>query len=143
MCEVLKELQRQPLEMMAKRVFGCPEGVSKFQPQVGDVVIIKTDDKNCGTWPLATVSVTYAGKDGIIRAVELKTTRGRLERPVQHLYPLEITCDKTTVAVSLRQARSYSWTLVQPQSDHDETLQSRLEPEFRNLMNLTKMHRHR
>ena len=80
--------------------------VSKFQPQVGDVVIIKTDNKNRGTWPLAIVSETYPGKDGIIRAVELKTAHGRLERPVQHLYPLEITCDKNIVAAPPRQAPS-------------------------------------
>ena len=80
--------------------------VSKFQPQVGDVVIIKTDNKNRGTWPLAVVSATYPGKDGIIRAVELKTAHGRLERPVQHLYPLEITYDKDTAAFSPRQAPS-------------------------------------
>ena len=70
------------------------------------MVIIKTDNKNHGTWPLAIVSATYPGKDGIIRAVELKTAHIRLERPVQHVYPLEITCDKKTVTVSPRQATS-------------------------------------
>ena len=52
------------------------------------------------------MSETYPGKDGIIRAVELKTAHGRRERPVQHLYPLEITCDKNPVAASPRQAPS-------------------------------------
>lgn len=80
--------------------------VSKFQPQVGDVVIVRTDNKNRGTWPLAIVSATYPGKDGIIRAVELRTAHGTLERPVQHLYPLEIACDKNTVGVSSRRAPS-------------------------------------
>ena len=70
---------------------------AKFRPKVGDVVIIKTDNKNRGTWPLAIVSAIYPGRDGIIRAVELKTTHGTIERPVQHLYPLEIACDKDTV----------------------------------------------
>ena len=79
--------------------------VSKFQPQVRDVVIIKTGNKNRSTWPLAIVSETYPGKDGIIRVVELKTAHGRLERPVQHLYPLEITCDKN-IAAPPRQAPS-------------------------------------
>ena len=61
------------------------------------MVIIKTDNKNRGTWPLAIVSAIYPGRDGIIRAVELKTTHGTIERPVQHLYPIEIACDKDTV----------------------------------------------
>ena len=29
------------------------------------------------------------GKDGVVRAVR----KGQLERPVQHLYPLELSCD--------------------------------------------------
>ena len=52
---------------------------AKFKPKVGDVVIIKTDNKNQGTWPLAIVSATYPGKDGIVRTVELKTTHGTIE----------------------------------------------------------------
>ena len=52
------------------------------------------------------MSETYPGKDGIIRVVELKTAHGRLERPVQHLYPLEITCDKNIVVAPPRQALS-------------------------------------
>ena len=40
------------------------------------------------------VNKTYPGKDGIIRAVQLKTANGILERPVQHLYPLELNCDQ-------------------------------------------------
>ena len=58
------------------------------------MVIIRTDtSKNRGTWPLAVVTGIYPGKDGIVRAVELKTAYGKLERPTQHLYPLELTCD--------------------------------------------------
>ena len=55
-------------------------------------MIIRTDNKNRGTWPLAVVTGIYHGKDGIVRAVELKTAHGILERPAQHLYPLELTC---------------------------------------------------
>jgi len=39
------------------------------------------------------VAGIYPGKDGIVRAVELKTAHGTLERPTQHVYPLELTCD--------------------------------------------------
>ena len=74
---------------------------AKFKPKVGDVVIIKTDNKNRGTWPLAIVSAIYPGRGGIIRAVELKTTHGTIQRPVQHLYPLEIACDEDTISVPL------------------------------------------
>ena len=79
---------------------------AKFQPKVEDVVIIKTDNKNRGTWPLAVVSGIHPGKDGIIRAVELKTAHGQIERPVQHLYPLEIACDEDTDRHITRDATS-------------------------------------
>ena len=57
------------------------------------MAIIRTDNKNCGTWPLVVVTGIYPGKDGIVRAVEVKTAQGTLERPTQHLYPLELIRD--------------------------------------------------
>ena len=66
---------------------------SKFHPKVGDVVIVQSDSKNRGTWPLAVVAETYLGRDGVLRAVRLKTKNGAIERPVQHLYPMELSCD--------------------------------------------------
>ena len=32
-------------------------------------------------------------RDGVIRAVKLRTGKSILERPIQHLYPLELSCD--------------------------------------------------
>ena len=46
---------------------------------VGDVVIIKTDSRNRGKWPLAIVSDVYPRRDGNIRAVQLQTGKGMLE----------------------------------------------------------------
>ena len=56
-------------------------------------MIVKTDDRNRGKWPLAIAEKLFPGPDGRMRAVQLKTKNGVLERPVQHLYPLEIQCD--------------------------------------------------
>ena len=75
----------------------------KYHVKVGDAVIVKTDNKNRGTWPLAIVTKLYPGPDDRTRAVQLKTKNGVLERPVQHLYPLELQCDledKVTVGDS-------------------------------------------
>lgn len=66
---------------------------TKFKPEPGDVVIVRSDNKNRGKWPLAIVVETYRGKDGVIRAVRLKTSKGTLERAVQHLYPMELNCN--------------------------------------------------
>ena len=35
----------------------------------------------------------FPGRDGYTRAVQLRTSKGVIERPVQHLYPLELQCE--------------------------------------------------
>ena len=66
---------------------------SKFQPKAGDVVLLKSENKNRGAWPLGIIEETYPGKDNVVRAVRVKTSTGSLERAVQHLYPMELNCD--------------------------------------------------
>ena len=62
----------------------------------GDVIIIKGDEKNRGQWRLGIVDELFPGSDGVIRAVKLRAGKSYLERPIQHLYPLELSCDRTT-----------------------------------------------
>ena len=58
---------------------------------VGDVVIIKSEEKNRVRWPLGIVKELYPGRDGVVRAVKVRSGRNFLERPLQHLYPLELS----------------------------------------------------
>ena len=58
---------------------------------VGDVVILKREEKNRGKWPLGIVQELCPGKYGVVRAVKLRSGRNFLERPVQHVYPLELS----------------------------------------------------
>ena len=60
---------------------------------VGDVVIVRSDQRNRAKWPLAIVDKLILGKDGVVRAVKLRAGKPFLERPVQHLYPLELSYD--------------------------------------------------
>ncbi|GFU17750.1 DUF5641 domain-containing protein [Nephila pilipes] len=53
---------------------------------VGDVVLIGTDDKKRLHWLLEL----FPGKDGIIRLVKLRTEKGNVLRPIQRLYHLEL-----------------------------------------------------
>ena len=87
--------QREYLTALRER-HNLTHAVTKFQPKKGDVVIVKTNNTNRGTWPLAIVNEVYPGSDGIICAVQLRTAKSMLERPVQHLYPLELECDLST-----------------------------------------------
>ena len=69
-------------------------GTGGDKPSVGDVVIIKSEDKNRGKWPLAIVEDLIVGNDGVVRGARLRTGKSYVERAVQHLYPLELSCDR-------------------------------------------------
>ena len=61
--------------------------------KVGEVVICHSDDRNKGKWILGIITDLFPGPDNIIRAVRVKISKSYLERAVQHLYPLELSCD--------------------------------------------------
>lgn len=52
---------------------------------LGDIVIIRDDVLVPGHWPLARVTKTYPGDDGVVRAVTVQTARGTYNRPVHKL----------------------------------------------------------
>ena len=62
----------------------------------GDVVLIKGEERNRGLWRIGVVDKLIPGRDGILREVRLRAGKSFLERPVQHLYPLELSCDRNT-----------------------------------------------
>ena len=70
------------------------QGTRTMSLREGDVVIIKSDERNRAKWPLGIVEKLYKGRDGMIRAVRLRTGKPFLERPPTHLYPLELSCDR-------------------------------------------------
>ena len=63
---------------------------------VGEVVIIASDERNRGKWTLGIVEELFPGIDGIVRAAKVKTANGHLDRAVNHLYPLELSCDQSS-----------------------------------------------
>ena len=62
-------------------------------PRKGSAVIIQDDNKNRNRWKLGIVVDMIKGKDGVVRGAQVKTANGILERAIQQLYPLELTCD--------------------------------------------------
>ncbi|KAL9957559.1 hypothetical protein ACROYT_G039201, partial [Oculina patagonica] len=61
----------------------------------GDVCIIKDDNKDRNKWKLGIVEELIVGRDGVVRAVKLRAGKSYLERAVQQLYPLELSCDRS------------------------------------------------
>ncbi|UYV77492.1 hypothetical protein LAZ67_15001254 [Cordylochernes scorpioides] len=54
-----------------------------------DVVLVGMDNKNF--WPLAVIEEILFGRDGVNRLVKVKTAVGTFLRPIQKIYPLEIS----------------------------------------------------
>lgn len=63
-------------------------------PAIGDVVIVRVEERDRGKWPLGIVENVIVGTDGIVRGAVLRSGKSRIERAVQHLYPLELSCDR-------------------------------------------------
>jgi hypothetical protein len=70
------------------------QGTRTMSLREGDVVIIKSEERNQAKWPLGIVEKLYKGSDDMIRAVRLRAGKTFLERPPTHLYPLELSCDQ-------------------------------------------------
>ena len=63
--------------------------------KVGDVVIIKSDQRNRNKWKLGIIDELFVGRDGVVRVARIRAGKSYLERPIQHLYSLELSCDRT------------------------------------------------
>ena len=58
--------------------------------QVGDIVLLISNENTRAHWPLGTVIEVYQGKDGYVRCVKLQVGDKQLTRPVLKLCPLEL-----------------------------------------------------
>ena len=76
-------------------------GNSKNPLSVGDVLILKSEERNRNCWPLGIIQKLIAGRDGVVRAAKVRTQKTVLERAIQHLYPLELLCDWSNDATPL------------------------------------------
>jgi len=72
-----------------------PPLVSRFRtrgaPPIGSVVVIRNNTMSRLRWPLGRIVQTFRGRDGHIRAAELRTATGLVTRPIQALYDLEVS----------------------------------------------------
>ena len=62
--------------------------------QPGDVVLIQGSEQNRVKWNIGKVVKLIKGRDGVVRAIRLRAGRSYLERAIQHLYPMELSCDQ-------------------------------------------------
>lgn len=80
--------------MTSLREFHKVSGKNEVEIKVGDIVHVHDDTKRVN-WRLAFVEHLIEGKDGLVRAAEIKTSTGFTNRPITKLYPLEVTSTHT------------------------------------------------
>ncbi|UYV62944.1 hypothetical protein LAZ67_2002570, partial [Cordylochernes scorpioides] len=66
----------------------------------GDLVLIGQDNTKRILWPVGKIVKLYLGKDRVNRVARVKTSTGEWLRPVQRLFPLEISSEETPEKVS-------------------------------------------
>lgn len=62
---------------------------------------MKSEERNRNCWPLGIMQKLIAGRDGVVRAAKVQTQKTVLERAIQHLYPLELLCNRSNDATPL------------------------------------------
>ncbi|GFV94143.1 integrase catalytic domain-containing protein [Trichonephila clavipes] len=88
--KLLKDLrQRFRNEYLSQLIQKHNEKESR-DPQIGEVFLVGDDNKKRLFWALAKIIELIPGRDGKIRTVRLKTQHGKMLRPIQRIYPLEI-----------------------------------------------------
>lgn len=72
------------------REFHRTTGTNEQSIKKGDVVLVHNEGPR-SSWKLAVVEEVIRGGDGLVRAAHIHTSTGSTNRPVNKLYPLEIT----------------------------------------------------
>ena len=60
---------------------------------IGDVVIIKGEERNRNFWRFRIAIEPFKGMDETARAAKIRCGKLELERAVKHLYAMELHCD--------------------------------------------------
>ena len=88
------------------------------------MLIIRSDEKNRTQWKLGVVDDLITGCDGVVRGAKLRSSKSSLERPLQHLYPLELSCDST---VETTTSGPVNTQVVRPQRNAAAAARLRIE----------------
>jgi hypothetical protein len=79
--------------------------VKASPPQVGDVVLVGSNDRKRFEWPLGRIIELYPGQDKQVRVAKVKTASRFLVRPLQRMYPLEVTTpDVIEVPIEIKES---------------------------------------
>ena len=85
-------------------------------PKIGDIVLLDNDGKRI-SWPLGRIVELVYGKNKSIRTVKVKTKAATVERPVNKIYPLEISSEIQSVSETAEDGEMSSDVTTSPLPD--------------------------
>lgn len=100
----LVQLKKELRDRFRKEYLGLlierkkPTDVRQFE--IGEVVIVASDDKKRINWPKARILKLLPGNDDQVRVAQVKTADGIITRPLQRLFPLEISSAQEPYSVT-------------------------------------------
>ncbi|KAF8785326.1 hypothetical protein HNY73_010883 [Argiope bruennichi] len=89
MIQVLRERFRK--EYLGQLVQRHRQHPQSSNIRIGDTALIGDDVKKRLQWPLSRVIELIPGKDGHVRTVRVKTQHSTLVRPIERIFPLEVS----------------------------------------------------
>ena len=98
------------------REFHKSQGSNYQRVKVGDVVQIHDEGQRLN-WRLAVIEELITGKDGLVRAANIRTSTGRTNRPIVKLYPLEVTSSEAPATNSKNDAKIPMEDTVTPEQE--------------------------
>ncbi|UYV84543.1 hypothetical protein LAZ67_X002574, partial [Cordylochernes scorpioides] len=102
--KILSKLNEELKQRFRKEYLGVliqrAENKRELCIKEGDLVLIGQDNTKRILWPVGKIIKLYLGKDGVNRVARVKTSTGEWLRPVQRLFPLEISSEETPEKVS-------------------------------------------
>ncbi|XP_055944342.1 uncharacterized protein LOC129975313 [Argiope bruennichi] len=90
---LLKELWlkwKEQYLLMLKSAHNLANPSSYQNLKIGDIVLVEGASKSKLLWEMGVIQELIMGRDGLVRACIVKTSKGKLRRAVQLLYPLEM-----------------------------------------------------
>ena len=87
-----KRCERHYLTILQER-HNMIHKAKEFNINVENIVMIKGNDKKREIREIEIIQEMYREKDQVIQAVGVKTSNGYLERTIQLLYPLKLSCN--------------------------------------------------
>ena len=83
--EYVRSLRKQHLQKGQKQ---------SSHPKIGEVVIVLDRNLPRNRWKLGVVTRLMTERDNVTRGAIVKTGKGTIQRAIQQLYPLELSCDR-------------------------------------------------